>query len=132
MIKIVKSSKISLIKIKFSNKPFLTVNLMNLRKTLNGNNFNRKIRLWALVKALCAEFVIFIFGVIIFSFLFSKMNHFQALQKRELSRNSMQYLKSGWGYIHYGNSGDVEFISHNATNYKISRYEKFKKDEEDF
>lgn len=33
-----------------------------------------------------------------------------AKEKREIARESMKNEKNGWGYIHYGNCGDMEYM----------------------
>ena len=35
----------------------------------------------------------------------------EAKERRQLARQSMKTAPSGWGYIHYGNCGDVEFLT---------------------
>jgi hypothetical protein len=46
----------------------------------------------------------------ILSFVFSRLNSNEAVKRREAARQAMKSEESGWGYIHYGNSGDVIFI----------------------
>lgn len=59
----------------------------------------------------------------ILSFVFFHPNLNEAKFRRELAREGMKVDKSGWGFINYGNSGDVEFIK-DTDNRDISDYTK--------
>ena len=51
---------------------------------------------------------------LILSFIVFRSNIFEDKEKRSLARKSLKEEKSGWGFIHYGNAGDVEFIDGNS------------------
>ena len=50
----------------------------------------------------------------------------EAKQRRKSARESMMSEVSGWGFIHYGNCGDVEFIDPSANPKIIEKYDKIK------
>lgn len=43
-------------------------------------------------------------------------------ERRKIVRENASKELSGWGYIHYGNSGDVEFVDSFAANATRGRY----------
>lgn len=54
----------------------------------------------------------FHYGIVnmILSFVFSNLDEKKAKERREEARTSLKQVKSGWGYIHYGNCGNVQFL----------------------
>lgn len=59
----------------------------------------------------------------ILSYIHYKPTIFRAKELREITRESMKTEFSGWGYIHYGNSGDVEFVDETTPQKKIATYD---------
>ena len=59
----------------------------------------------------------------ILSFIAYRPNLVEAKERRNTARNSMKTEVSGWGFIHYGNSGDVEFIDSSTKQSRIERYD---------
>lgn len=52
----------------------------------------------------------------IFEYLGINVDIEKAKERRKIIRENSHKEVSGWGYIHYGNSGDVEFIDSFAAN----------------
>ena len=59
----------------------------------------------------------------ILSFLIYRPNLTEAKERRKIVREAMMTELSGWGFITYGNSGDVEFIDYSTKPSKLERYD---------
>jgi hypothetical protein len=64
------------------------------------------------------------------SFIVYRSNRFEDKIKRQVARESLKEEKSGWGFIHYGNSGDVEFVDPHTSIKKLDIYDRIKYDDE--
>ncbi|OMJ83067.1 hypothetical protein SteCoe_16046 [Stentor coeruleus] len=60
----------------------------------------------------------------ILSFIIFRPNAISAKELRKKARQDMQNDQTGWGYIHYGNSGDVCFIDELVSKRMKNRFEK--------
>ena len=60
----------------------------------------------------------------ILSFICYLPNSAEALRRRRAARESIRSEVSGWGFIHYGNSGDVQFIDSSTPKKEIGRYDR--------
>ena len=60
----------------------------------------------------------------ILSYIHYKPSIFEAKALREKTRESMKTEFSGWGYIHYGNSGDVEFVDEYTQRKRLDRFDR--------
>ena len=67
---------------------------------------------------------------LILSFIVYRSNRFEDKIKRQVARESLKEEKSGWGFIHYGNSGDVEFVDPHTSIKKLDIYDRIKYDDE--
>ena len=59
----------------------------------------------------------------ILSFIAYRPSLVEAKERRKAARESMKTEVSGWGFIHYGNSGDLEFIDSSTKQSRIERYD---------
>ena len=62
---------------------------------------------------------------LILSYIVYRSNIFEDKVKRSVTRQCLKEETSGWGYIHYGNAGDLEFISSCNTAKNLDRYDDF-------
>ena len=64
----------------------------------------------------------------ILSFIVYRSNIFEDKEKRRLARQCLKEEKSGWGYICYGNAGEVAFIDHDISKKKLKKFDRIKPD----
>ena len=65
---------------------------------------------------------------LILSFIVYRSNIFEDKEKRRLARQCLKEEKSGWGYICYGNAGEVAFIDHDISKKKLKKFDRIKPD----